>query len=116
MLVGLYLNLIRISNQLSILSFSSKVSEHKNSSIDVIRALHDRMNSTFSGLRQKIDDLAEEFSDRRHRAMEALLALNRGVVHTVERETTEDVVTPVALRKNETKDETPATPSVLLRY
>lgn len=90
------------------------MSEHKNSSIDVMRTLHDRMNSTFSSLRQKIDDLEVEFSDRRHRAMEALHALNRGMVHTVERETTEDVVTPVALTKNETKDETPVTPSVLV--
>ena len=92
------------------------MSEGKNSAIDVIRTLHDKMNLTFSSLDQKIDDLEKEFSERRHRAMEALHALNGRMVHTVEEETTEAVATPGALQENETKGETPATSSVSPRY
>ena len=91
--------------------------EDKNSAVDVITTLHETINLTFSSLNQKIDSLEKEFSERRHRAMQALHALNGGqVVHTVEEETTEDVATQSALQENETKVETPVVPSVRPRY
>ena len=92
------------------------MNEDKNSANDVVRTLHETINLTFSSLDQKIDDLAKQFSERRHRAMEALHALNGGMVHTGEEDTTEDVVTPSAPQENETKDETHAMPSVPPRY
>lgn len=93
-------------------NLSSKVSEDKNSAIDVIRTLHETINLTFSSLDQKIDDLEKEFSERRQRAMEVLHALNGGTVHTVEEGTTEDVATKNALQENKEEDETPAIPSL----
>lgn len=90
--------------------------EDKNSANDVVKILHETINLTFSSLNQKIDGLAKEFSERRHRAMEALRALNGGMVHTVEEDTTDNVVTSSALQENETKDETHAMPSVPSRY
>jgi len=93
-------------------NLSSKVNEDKNSANDVVRILHETINLTFSSLDQKVDGLAKEFSERRHRAMEALHALNGGMVPTVGEETIEDVVTWSALQENETKDETPVMPSV----
>ena len=54
------------------------MSEDKNSAIDVIKTLHETVNLTFSSLDQKIANLEKEFSERRHRAMEALHALNGG--------------------------------------
>lgn len=92
------------------------MNEDKNSANDVVRTLHETINLTFSSLDQKVDGLAKEFSERRHRAMEALHALNGGMVPTVGEETIEDVVTWSALQENETKDETPTMPSVPPRY
>ena len=88
------------------------MSEDKNSAIDVLRTLHETINLTFSSLDQKIDDLEREFSERRHRAMEALHVLNGGTIHTVEEGTTEDVATKGAPQENEANDETPAIPSL----
>ena len=95
---------------------SSKVSEDKNSAIDVIKTLHETVNLTFSSLDQKIANLEKEFSERRHRAMEALHALNGGTVHTVEEETTQGEATQSALQENEAKVKTTAMPSLLPRY
>lgn len=96
-------------------SLSSKVSEDKNSAIDVIRTLHETVNLTFSSLDQKIANLEKEFSERRHRAMEVLHALNGGTVHTVEEETTQGEATQSALQENEAKVKTTAMPSLLPR-
>ena len=90
--------------------------EDKNSAIDVIRTLQETINVTFSSLDQKINDLEKEFSERRHRAMEALHALNGATVYTVEEETKQDVATQSALQEIEAKDETPAMTSLPSRY
>lgn len=92
------------------------MSEDKNSAIDVIRTLHETINWTFSSLDQKIDDLEKVFSERRHRAMEALHTLNGGTVHTVEEGTTKDVATKTALQENKAENKTPAIPSLPPRY
>lgn len=91
------------------------MSEDKNSAIDVIMTLHETINMTFSSLDHKINDLEKEFSERRNRAMQALHALNGGMVHTVEEETSEQAVTPSALQEDETKEQA-AMPSAPPRY